>query len=50
LLKEVLAVRSSETIDFNQDLTNVIAFIDFMQVELVQVFEKWNKQQQIENN
>ena len=50
LLKEILAVRTSETQDFNQDMRNVIAFIDFMQVELVQVFEKWNKQQNKENN
>jgi DNA-binding transcriptional regulator GbsR (MarR family) len=50
LLKEILAVRTSKTEDFNQDLRNVISFIDFMQVELVQVFDKWNKQQYIENN
>jgi hypothetical protein len=29
----------------------VISFIDFLQLELVQVFQKWNEQQQrIENN
>lgn len=50
LLKEILTVRTSETEDFNQDLRNVIDFIDFMQVELVQVFEKWNNLQNKENN
>jgi len=45
LLKEILAVRCVETEDFNQDLSHVIDFIEFMQKELVIVFEKWNKQQ-----
>jgi DNA-binding transcriptional regulator GbsR (MarR family) len=51
LLKEILTVRTTETEEFNQDLKNVISFIDFLQLELVQVFQKWNDQQkQIENN
>lgn len=49
LLKEILEVRTQETEDFNQDLKNVIAFIEFMQVELTQVFQKWNEKQK-ENN
>jgi DNA-binding transcriptional regulator GbsR (MarR family) len=43
LMKEVLAIRTDKTPEFNKDLGDVIAFIDFLQVELLVIFNKWNQ-------
>lgn len=44
ILKEILNQRTTKTPKFNSDLKNVIDFIDFLQVELLNIFKKWKKE------
>lgn len=46
LLKKIVAERSTETKDFNESLGDLIAFLEFMKVELPLLFEKWERQKQ----
>lgn len=41
LLKEVLKQRPSETKTFNDNLKEVVDFLDFMNIELPLLFQKW---------
>lgn len=41
LLKQVLAERTSETKEFNEGLSEVVGFLDFMKKELPLLFQKW---------
>ena len=41
LLKKVIALRTESTGEFNSDLDEVAQFLDFMQIELPRLFQKW---------
>lgn len=49
LMKEILALRTPKTTKFNEDLKEVIGFVDFIQQELNGIFLKWqaNKQKKL---
>jgi hypothetical protein len=40
-MKEILNIRTVETPDFNKDLAEVIDFIDFLQQELLDIYQRW---------
>jgi DNA-binding transcriptional regulator GbsR (MarR family) len=41
IMKEILNIRTVETPDFNKDLAEVIDFIDFLQQELLDIYQRW---------
>ncbi len=45
LLKEILENRTKATKDFNSKLQRLILFMEFLQKELPDVYNKWRKQQ-----
>jgi len=44
LMKEILKIRTSDTPDFNNDLAEVIDFIDFLQLELSDIYLRWKSE------
>ena len=49
IMKEIHEIRTSETPDFNKDLADVIDFIEYMQKELVVIFEQWKSNRNEKN-
>lgn len=45
LLQEILDSRTEETAEFNQKLAKVISFMEFMQVEMPVIYNKWKSSQ-----
>jgi DNA-binding transcriptional regulator GbsR (MarR family) len=41
IMKEILNIRTADTPDFNKDLAEVIDFIDFLQQELLDIYQRW---------
>ena len=41
IMREILNIRTVETPDFNKDLAEVIDFIDFLQQELLDIYQRW---------
>jgi DNA-binding transcriptional regulator GbsR (MarR family) len=44
LMKEILNIRTADTPDFNKDLADVIDFIDFLQQELLGIYQRWRSE------
>jgi DNA-binding transcriptional regulator GbsR (MarR family) len=44
LMKEILNIRTVDTPDFNKDLADVIDFIDFLQQELLGIYQRWRSE------
>jgi DNA-binding transcriptional regulator GbsR (MarR family) len=43
ILKEILDQRTPDTIEFNNTLSDVIGFMEFAQVEMLNIFKKWKE-------
>ena len=44
IMREILNIRTVETPDFNKDLAEVIDFIDFLQQELLDIYQRWKSE------
>jgi DNA-binding transcriptional regulator GbsR (MarR family) len=44
IMKEILNIRTADTPDFNKDLADVIDFIDFLQQELLGIYQRWRSE------
>jgi hypothetical protein len=44
LLKKVVNLRTESTGEFNSSLEEVTQFLEFMQIELPRLFQKWEAQ------
>jgi DNA-binding transcriptional regulator GbsR (MarR family) len=44
IMKEILNLRTADTPDFNKDLAEVIDFIDFLQLELSDIYLRWKSE------
>ena len=44
IMKEILNIRTANTPDFNKDLAEVIDFIEFLQLELSGIYQRWKSE------